>query len=54
MTFYYYNFTDDLTLATTVSSLKNDEEKIVLREGATVKIKWNKEQQRFLKDESMP
>ena len=54
MSFQYYNFTDDNTLATTVSDLRNDEGKIVLREGATVKIKWNKEQQRFLKDESMP
>jgi len=51
MTFYYNNFTDDLTLATTVSSLRNDEGKIVLKEGATVNIKWDKEQERFLKDE---
>ena len=54
MSFQYYNFMDDNTLATTVSDLRNDEGKIVLKEGGTVKIKWNKDQQRFLKDESMP
>jgi hypothetical protein len=54
MTFSYYNFTDDTTLATTVSDLRNNDGKIVWKDGGTVKIKWNKEQQRFLKDESMP
>ena len=54
MTFSYYNFTDDTTLATTVSDLRNNDGKIVWKDGGTVNIKWNKEQQRFLKDESMP
>lgn len=52
MSFQYYNFTDDITLATTVSSFRNDEGKIVQKQGGTVNIKWNKEQQRFLKDEN--
>lgn len=54
MTFNYYNFTDDTTLATTVSSLRNDEGKIVLKEGGTVEIKWDKEKKRFVKSENMP
>ena len=54
MSFSYENFTDDTTLATTVASLRNNDGKIVLKEGGTVNIKWNKDQQRFLKDESMP
>ena len=54
MTFYCNNFTDDTTLATTVSDLRNREGKIVLHEGGTVEIKWNKEQKRFVKSENMP
>ena len=54
MTFYYYNFTDDTTLATTVSDLRNGEGKIFLHEGGTVEIKWNKDQARFVKSENMP
>ena len=54
MTFHYFNFTDDTTLATTVSSLRNNEGKIVLKEGGTVEIKWDKNQKRFVKSENMP
>ena len=54
MTFNYYNFTDDTTLATTVSSIKNNEGKIVVKEGATVEIKWDKDQKRFVKSDNMP